>query len=113
MRYKSTKSHFSHKFTWHSQIYKSQGHWRDDGSHCTASPTAVFSEPDSCFSSGRGLFEHCCGFKSLLSLALFLDGRDVDESVLDSAGCGGDAPADGEESRSSGSSHGLVRDDKV
>jgi hypothetical protein len=73
----------------------------------------VFSEPDSCFSSGQSLFECNCGIKSLPSLALFLDGRGEDESVLDSAGRGGDAPADREEGRSSGSSHGLVSDDKV
>ena len=41
-----------------------------------------------------------------------MDERDEDESILDTAGCVGDAPADGE-GLNSESWHGLVSDDDV
>ena len=56
-----------------------------------------------------GPFEHTCCLESLLSVALYLDYRGEDESILDTAGCVGDAPADGE-GRNSKSWHGLVSD---
>ena len=59
-----------------------------------------------------GPFEHTCCLESLLSVALYLDYRGEDESILDTAGCAGDAPADGE-GHNSKSWHGLVSDDKV
>ena len=82
-------------------------------SHCTAFLATVSSEQDSCFSSRRSLFEHTRGLESLLSVTLCLDDRGEDESDLDSSGCGGDAPADGEEGCISESCCGLASEDKV
>ena len=59
-----------------------------------------------------GPFEHTCCLESLLSVAFYLDYRGEAESILDTAGCVGDAPADGE-GRNSESWLGLLSDDKV
>lgn len=94
------------------------GHFGDDvleiRHHGTASPslTVALSEPDSCFSSRRSLFEHGCDFESPLSVDLYLDDRGEIEPILDLAGSGGDEPTDAE-GHSLESWHGLVSEDMV